>query len=163
MALEPDVWPNDGPDFLVADIGCGTGRFLPILKANGYDPLPIDIADNCLDPDIAKEFTLLISPIAEIDGIGVSVDAAVCIDVMEHIPDELVDPTIASIAAIVKYGAVFGISNYLDDGKLHCSLHPMSYWLEKLVKHFLYVTPCGVTTTHPRRNKDNWFLIRCGK
>lgn len=160
------VCPADPVDqydpYSVADIGCGTGRFLPILQKAGYEPIGIDISENCFDPAIAKDFSLLVCPITDLDD-SFEVDACVCSDVMEHIPAELVGPVLAKIATISKYGAIFGISSYEDDGKLHCSLHDANWWQDKLHQHFPLAVQCQHGVKQFRQNDKNWFLFRCSK
>ena len=146
----------------VADIGCGTGRFLPVLADSGYNPIGIDISENCFDPDITDKFSLIVCPVTDLPD-TFEVDASVCSDMMEHIPIELIDPVLAKIAKISKYGAVFGISNYTDAGQLHCSLRDGNWWEYKLHEHFPLVVRCEHGVKLYRQNRANWFLYRCGK
>mgnify|MGYP001569751446 CR=1 FL=1 len=146
----------------VADIGCGTGRFLPILQAQGYNPIGIDISENCFDPAICRDFTLIVCPVTDLAD-EFTVDACICSDMMEHIPDELVGSVLAKIATISKHGAIFGISSLEDDGKLHCSLHNADWWQDKLHEHFPLAVQCKHSVNQPRQNEKNWFLFRCGK
>lgn len=165
--LKAIVCPADPVDqydpYTVADIGTGLGWFMEDLAESGYEPFGIDIAENCLDPGPKEKFRLVVCPISDIEE---KADAATCIDVMEHIPEELVGPSLKAIANMVKCGAVFGISMVVDSGRLHCTVQDADWWKERLGEHFPNVARAEVTSQQPTafgRHPSRWVLFRCWK
>lgn len=116
------------PGDKVIDFGCGTGLSLAAFRERGASVLGVDIAPNCLNPDILVP--LCIAPLWEA---RVSGDAGFCTDVMEHIPPEYVERTLTNIMASVPacffridfdtdvFGATIGEA-------LHLSVHPFEWW-----------------------------------
>lgn len=112
----------------VVDFGCGTGRSLASFRDLGAAVLGVDIATNCMDPELT--IPLCIAPLWEAK---VSGDAGYCTDVMEHIPPEFVERTLNNIMASVpkcffridfdkdQCGAVIGET-------LHLSVHSFEWW-----------------------------------
>ena len=128
--------PADGASFL--DIGCGTGRVSAELTRRGYDVTATDIAANACD-----EFDgpLIIAPIWDFPHLA-WFDFGFCADVMEHLPTEKVDASLACIAASCNT-VYFQIANFEDHGEmvggglhLHLTVEPMRWWLEKIRANF---------------------------
>jgi len=126
------------PDFLkrnpergtLVDFGCGTGRGTKLLEGNGFKVTGVDIAANALDVDIPfVKASLWETPF--------SADWAYSCDVLEHIPPEHVDAVLANMDTENcylhihlkedKFGAIVG-------EKLHLTIQPHEWWLEKLSK-----------------------------
>ena len=142
----------------VVDIGCGTGKFLSVLKDAGYEPTGIDIADNCLDADVFG-LPFICSPVTDLPE-GMEFDAVVCCDMMEHIPAEMIRPVLVAIRKLSDK-AVIGISGIPGDGTLHCSVLSREDWENELKVQYPEVRRAKVTCTHPRQMEKNWFLWRC--
>lgn len=138
-------------------MGCGCGRFLRVLADAGYSPTGVDVAENCLDADVIG-MPFIGSAVTDLPD-GLVFDAVVCSDVMEHIPPEMTRPVLAALARLAP-GAVIGISNYVDDGKLHCNVEGADWWKGQLSKEWPNVSRVKVSTSHYRQNEKNWFLFR---
>lgn len=116
------------PGKKVVDFGCGTGLSLAAFRDRGATVLGVDIAANCLNPDVAVP--LCIAPAWEAK---VSGDAGFCTDVMEHIPPEYVERTISNIMASVPV-CFFRIDFDRDlcgafiGETLHLSVHSFDWW-----------------------------------
>lgn len=110
----------------LVDFGCGQSNLAALIgakagiaKVGRYDPAIPEIA---------------VMPTE-------TVDLAVNVDVMEHIPDEEIDAVLASIAGISRH-ALFVIDTgpaklLLSDGRnAHVSQHDAAWWLARLRKAF---------------------------
>lgn len=142
----------------IADVGCGSGRFLRVLEEAGYQPTGIDISANCLDADMIG-YPFICSPVTDLPE-GMEFDAVVCLDMLEHVPGELLLYVLTALRKLSNK-AVIGVSNYEDAGKLHCSLYPPDWWEASLKLHWANVVRAKVTTRHFRQAENNWFLWRC--
>lgn len=122
------------PKGRVIDFGCGTGRGALKIKEAGCDVLLVDFAGNCRDPQA------LLLPFRKHDltkPLDEKAEYGFCTDVMEHIPPEQVDDVLRTIFGCCE--RVFFQISLVDDtcgaiiGRpLHLSVHPASWWTEKL-------------------------------
>ena len=118
----------------VLDLGCGPGRGgQEVKRLSGCDVIYVDFARNCYAPQpfVACDLSS--------DGLPKG-DFGFCCDVMEHIPPEQVDQTLANICKSAPH--VFFRIALLDDIKgvlighrLHLSVHPADWWFQELRKH----------------------------
>lgn len=82
-------------------------------------------------------------------------DAVVCVDVMEHIPEQNIEHTLDTIVSKANLFVFFAIScnparDKLSDGSnAHVTQKQPSWWLSKLSK---YDTPIHVMTSHGKVN-----------
>ena len=118
------------------DYGCGTGRALKHFASWGLDVLGIDIAENCLEVDVAFMRACLW------DLPDVKSTHAYCTDVMEHIPEDRVDDVLAGIAKR-SIGAYFQIALRPDSSgpmiigeQLHLTVKGDDWWRHKLRKYW---------------------------
>jgi len=129
-----------GPCDYVIDYGCGSGRAAQHLARVAAAVTAIDIAPNCLDPDVDVDFVTACLWDLPPD-IGPA-DIAFCADVMEHIPPHKVSAVIESIAQHTTRGAFFQISTVPDGcGKLigqslHLTVRPAPWWHRQLGEHW---------------------------
>ncbi len=113
------------PSSLV-DFGCGQSNLAVLIGAKAGIAKVVRY-----DPAIPELATLPTE----------TVDLAVNVDVMEHIPDEEIDAVLASIAGISRH-ALFVIDTgvaklWLSDGRnAHVSQHDAAWWLARLRKAF---------------------------
>lgn len=130
------------PSEFLVDFGSGSGKMLDALWTLGFKScIGVDIAFNAASPEFAVSYPVIISAIHELPDIN-GVQAGTCIDVMEHLPEELVDATLERIANIAPrtyfrialfdetYGEAFGV------GKLHLTIKSATWWAKKLSEHF---------------------------
>lgn len=129
----------------VYDLGCGTGRgALKIVTRTNAKVVAMDFATNCLDEHslaMVKSAPHLMEfrqhdLTKAVEGIA---DYAYCTDVMEHIPPEQVDIVLGNVLRSARK-VFLGISTVPDHlgaligETLHLSVHPASWWREKLEK-----------------------------
>lgn len=128
------------PDFLahnpergsLVDFGCGTGRATQKLIEAGFDAMGVDIAANAVDTGIPfTQACLWETPF--------KAKWAYSCDVLEHIPPEHVDAVLSNMQTENcflhvhlqedKFGKIVG-------EKLHLTIQPHEWWLEKISKHW---------------------------
>ena len=127
----------------VIDYGTGTGRAAVKLTNAGFDVTLVDLVGNCLDPVAYTKLghkLVLEDPRYYLD----KSDFAFCTDVLEHIPPEKINQTLAAIQDRCSYG-FFSIS-YTEDSlgrligeKLHLTVKPHIWWLNKLGNYCLEI------------------------
>lgn len=145
------VRPREGAQ--VIDFGTGTGRGAVMLAAlGGLKVKMLDFASNCLDdfvrealktqPLLSFETCNLIKPIPH------HAEYGYCTDVMEHIPPEWVTTVLVNILHSAQH-VFFQISCEEDQcgkligEKLHLTVQPYAWWVERLQK-------CGARITWSR-------------
>jgi hypothetical protein len=125
------------------DYGCGKGTLtthLPEIPSQGYDPA-----------------------VAEFDVVPVPADFVACLDVLEHVEEELLGNVLAHIASLTKKRALFAISlrkanKMLADGRnAHLIVMPALWWRRRLEYYFM-VTPIQPRKGHTR---DIEFAAMC--
>lgn len=141
----------------IVELGAGSGRLAFALALRGFDVRMIDIAENCLDPNIRAKlsgrlgFTVACAwdeSIAELRA-----DATLSTDFFEHVPPDRVDQTIDICRQIGPHG-FHGIA--LDDDvcgkligeKLHLTIESMSWWRERFEQRFEDVKARKVQTRY---------------
>ena len=129
--------PPQGASFI--DFGCGTGRATAEIGRRGFPVLGVDFADNCLDAGIDVPF--LLADLATLPPLRAAF--GYCCDVLEHLPEDEVEPVLAGIARSVARGAFFSIALGLDAfgprllGKpLHLCVKPVAWWRAALARHW---------------------------
>ena len=127
-------WARPRHGQVVADLGCGTGRGGKAIKRlTGCSVLYVDFAENCLDEDLEL---LKVSDLADIK--EPLADYAYCTDVMEHIPPERLDATMAGILASAPK-VFLQISTVPDDcgemigQTLHMNVCSSAIWLNYML------------------------------
>jgi 2-polyprenyl-3-methyl-5-hydroxy-6-metoxy-1,4-benzoquinol methylase len=128
----------------VIDWGCGTGRASKKLYDAGYVVTMIDIAGNCLDSavrdSLCDRFQFINHDLTK--SIDIESEAGLCVDVMEHLPEDLVDVAIENIISSSKY-TFFSIYtdheafSYHEDilEELHLCVRKHSWWASRLVNN----------------------------
>jgi hypothetical protein len=119
----------------VLDYGCGKGRLAEYMSDSGH----FEAADG-YDPAIPG-FSEIRRP---------RYDAAVNVDMLEHIPEHDIDDVIAHISSLSSH-AFFVIDTrlakaILPDGRnAHLTVKPAGWWREKLERHYSVIRPakCG--------------------
>lgn len=145
-AMDADARHPTGDLNSILDLGCGTGRASLYFEQRGFDVMAIDHAANCLDPAAADRangnwgFEFLIRNLWTLQPL--KGDYGFCVDVMEHIPTERVDQTLAEIAEAVAEKVFFQISLVPDScgsligEELHMTVRPAEWWFAKIATHF---------------------------
>ena len=102
-----------------ADIGCGSGREVAWLNANGFPASGFDASDGLLAEARARYPTLSFAhaELPELDGIAAgSFDNVLCETVIMHLDHAQIAPAVRRMLDIVKPGGVFYLSWRVTDG-----------------------------------------------
>ena len=130
----------------VIDFGCGTGRgALNLAFFGNMDVTMVDFAPNCLDADIVpmletQKHTLRFIEADLSEPLPVKAAYGYCTDVMEHIRTHHVDKVIANCLEAAQH-VFFQISTVDDKAselvghKLHLTVRPFKWWLNKFKEH----------------------------
>ena len=138
------------PDQTITDFGCGPGlAALPFLdhKLNVH---LVDIAENSLQDKIEALTLFLPERIrftqASLWEMPESIKPSewiYCVDVLEHIPTEKVDDVLEALSKRTLLGGTLQIctvdekfGEHIDD-KLHLTVKPKEWWLEKIGKYWV--------------------------
>jgi len=125
------------PGQTLHDFGAGTGRAARRFADKGMSVLAIDHADNALEVAVPFIKTCLwdMQDLPE-------ADHGFCCDVMEHIPEQRVQDTLAAIRAKVRKSCYFRIATRPDQlGKLigqplHLTVRSGEWWRRQVEGHF---------------------------
>lgn len=133
------------------DLGCGQGQYADFLQGKGKMVLGLDVVDRLAFPQVRFRG----QPAWRLDE---PVDLAYAIDLLQHVPEPMIEPTIKAIAdhCRIFFGAVaLGPSGEKDsDGQeMHQTIQPLGWWLRRLSAAFAEVKALAVT-------KD-WFWAEC--
>jgi SAM-dependent methyltransferase len=107
------------PGGRTADIGCGSGRDVAFLAANGFDAIGYDASDALLEqarlryPKLA--FAAASLP-ALADLADSSLDNVLCETVIMHLPRALIAPAVRRLLAVLKPNGILYLSWRVTDG-----------------------------------------------
>ncbi len=125
----------------ILDAGIGSGKLSKKMLDLGFDCHGLDIADNCLDPDMAylKDKILTVGPLWDVSLFeSGSFDAVVCTDVMEHIQESYINRIIGNFSIWTKKYVFLQIALLPDNfgqligESLHLTVKPKGWWDERL-------------------------------
>ncbi len=105
---------------LTADIGCGSGREVAWLVANGYPAVGYDASEGLLAQARARypQHAFKHAALPELAGIpDAAFDNVLCETVIMHLAPALVAPSVARLAAILKPGGILYLSWRVSDGE----------------------------------------------
>lgn len=127
------------PGSLFVDLGCGTGRVSAALDRRGHHVTAVDISQ-----DACREFTgpFVTACLWDLPHDLGKFRYGFCADVMEHIPTERVEKTLASIADHVET-VYFQIANFeCHEGDkighhLHLTVKPLDWWSDVLSRDWV--------------------------
>ena len=143
----------------ILDIGCGTGRLAGMLLEQGFEVGAVDIADNAIDPDLREVLKPYFTRTTLWDmDLGRMFDMGVCADVMEHLPEDKVIPSLERIKAHCRT-VLFVIAGYPSTHKgiiLHLTLKDGNWWQEQIASLGGAVAP--LVYNRPDREKVWSFL-----
>jgi len=159
--LYVDVYARsiDGP---VLDAGCGEGIHLKRLIAAQVDAFGIDLSEVCCQKFLAGIPHRNEDIIAHAQG-DARYSGAICMDVLEHIPPDLLEATLEALATLSP-SVLLGIANH-SDFQEGVELHPIqedsSWWLDRLGAHF---SRCELIQEFQYPGGEpRFFLIECDR
>lgn len=135
------------PGASVIDFGCGPGRASMVMGLMGFQVTMVDIASNCLDPDVrdlvdAGRLSFQQGDLCERDLWAKlpKADYGYCCDVMEHISPIWVDTVINNVVTAASES--FFLVNLREDAfgadagePLHLTVQPFTWWRDKFREH----------------------------
>lgn len=113
----------------VIDFGCGTGRFLLPFQQAGVDVKGLDASGDALELSPVPDSNLIQHDLRTPFHPDRRYDLALCIEVLEHIPDGEAQTTVSSIARAGER-AVVTAAPPGQGGKHHVNEQPRRYWKE---------------------------------
>lgn len=129
----------------ILDVGCSTGNALSMMTELGYNPIGVDISSVAVDKCVSRGFFAEVGTTDNINLPNFTVDAITCTDVLEHVPDKLINRSILEFCRLVKSkGYIFlkiatrpEINRKFDPivekygiKNLHITCYEQSKWLE---------------------------------
>jgi 2-polyprenyl-3-methyl-5-hydroxy-6-metoxy-1,4-benzoquinol methylase len=121
----------------ILDAGCGEGWNVSKLIEEGFDTFGIEISDVCCTTflqNLPHKCTDIVSYSKE----GITYDALLCFDVLEHISHEDIENVIAALS-IMAPKCLLGVAHHSDiqfGHELHLIQEGIPWWEEKFKKHF---------------------------
>ena len=113
----------------VVDVGCASGLYIaPFIEA-GIQAKGYDLNDEAFDKDIrtVPEGVLEKKDITRELCVMEEGDIAICLEVLEHIPDDKADTAIANLTDVSDL-IVFSAAVPGQGGEGHINCQPKSYW-----------------------------------
>lgn len=112
------------------DYGCGEGRQWTHERAH----LAIGVEQPALYDPAVHVFARI--PDGVFDGV-------ICTDVLEHVPEDELDGVFADLERLSRQWVFASICcrpskhmRFSDGSNIHCTLHPMEWWRERMAPHF---------------------------
>lgn len=91
-----------------------------------------------------------------------SFDLVVCLDVLEHIPSHLIEPSLKEINRISKKGAIISVayhSDLVENMELHISSMPFKEWEKRIKKFFRVIEKKEVCSKKDSSKKSEVYLL----
>jgi len=107
------------PGGRTADIGCGSGREVAFLAANGYDAVGYDAADALLEQARLRypKLTFKAATLPELAGVpDGGFDNVLCETVIMHLPRAEIAPAVGRMLALLKRNGILYLSWRVTDG-----------------------------------------------
>ena len=121
----------------VLEIGCGSGRWSRLLAERGAEVLAVDLSPELIDrnrreiPDVRFE----VADVLELELTPESIDLAVSVTVIQHLPPHEQEVVAAKLAGFVRSGgAALLLENTRDHGA-HVFARTVDAWLELFERH----------------------------
>jgi SAM-dependent methyltransferase len=136
-------------NYKILDLGCGNGLVVELLKQEGYNTIGVDITleglkqytpmikftpEIKLTPKIENYFE---APLWKLPFENNQFNFTFSSDVLEHIPEELVEQSIKEIIRITNRRTFHCIATFRDNRKgynFHLTVKPIEWWREQFNK-----------------------------
>lgn len=112
---------------MVLDIGCGPGHFVYSMRDVGVHCIGIDIDDRIRGKQHLLCENILYSKLVS--------DVAICLEVLEHIPEEDSDEVVDQICTMFLDTLIFTAAQPGQGGVGHINCQPKDYWLKKFLRN----------------------------
>lgn len=125
------VAKNSTPEWLLLDIGCGNGITVNILKKRGFDCMGVDITLAGIKDD-GRHFVE--APIWSMPFPDNFFDFTFSTDLLEHLPQSLIEDSIKEIFRITRKKTFHSIANFQDvrlGQVLHLTIQPVEWWVRR--------------------------------
>ncbi len=142
------------------DLGCGRGLLFKHLNDMGIDAWAVDHTSNCLDENVERMWghKFFEACLWELD-LRLAFQLGICIDVMEHIPEGMVDPVLMRIADHCEV-VIFKIDNNHSKclgHDLHPTMRTADWWQSKMEEVGGYVLPIKIELPKPNTYCFTWY------
>lgn len=138
-----EVFTQSRPLWRVLDVGCAAGFLSHHLRRRGYESFGLDISEYALGLAPAEVAPYLhrydlTEPNSLIKQPGAPADLVVCLETLEHIPEESVGVALANLRQGIAPGGLAFLSICLNDvpgwseDPTHVTIHDRSWWLRAL-------------------------------
>ncbi len=134
----------------VLDFGCGPGRSALLLLKAGLNVHLIDITEEALDPEIFLQVRSSLrfteSCLWDLPSDVEPAQWILCLDVLEHIPQEKLDSVLLGISSRMQKGGLLSIHLIEDQfgqaigEKLHLTVQSAEWWKRKINQFFPFHT-----------------------
>ena len=122
----------------ILDVGCGTGKATHKLRELGYEAYGVDLAYNAMETNDRDEVVdyLMVGDYTEM---RCEYDWIFCCDMLEHLPNSQLEPTLKKIARESAKGFYLQVPTFPDHGKqweedcdfvLHHTVKDAAWWAE---------------------------------
>ena len=141
----------------VVDIGCGLGTWAKVAEENGVkDFLGIDGADlQQEDLKIPKQ-NFLFSDLTKTLTLDRKYDLAICLEVVEHLPEAAADNIVSSLVQASDY-ILFSAAIPGQGGQNHLNEQWPSYWIKKFEPYGYLFYDCIRPRIWKNENVETWY------
>lgn len=134
----------------VLDVGCGPGQVLRLCAAAGFEVEGTEVVDVLFDRQL-RGYAVRVAELPRLPFPAASFDAVLAVDVLEHLEEDEVEPSIDELARVTRRYLLTEVSSNpflwtLSSGErvdMHRTLRPWSWWAEKIGRRFVDVTSVG--------------------
>jgi len=125
-----NIDPPDRPNYTILEVGCGNGTTLAILQKAGFNVFGLDIVARQIPRHIIKKFRC--APVWDTGFADKQFAFTISTDVMEHLPPEMVIPSITELQRITGLYSLHAINTKPDSQycghHVHLSVHDIQWW-----------------------------------
>ncbi len=119
--------------------GCGHGHAARLMQRLGFPVFCCDISEKALGFDELRP-VFVRAPLWSLPYKAADFYAVYCADVLEHIPERMIDDCIKELARVCEEQAFIQVSTIEDldnQGRpLHLTVKPAEWWLDKMTETF---------------------------
>lgn len=145
----------------VLDLGVGRGHFFKFMDKNNYSVKGIEPsieARKILNDSRIKDSYSHSLPFKDKE-----FDVVVCLDVLEHIPKDLIKDSLKEIKRTTKRYAIISAAHHSDkkdDMELHISSMPFYKWRQMIKEYFHILSKKVVSSKSDKSKKSEVYLLK---